>query len=128
MEAQRLCAGELSQRQRQQHLDGAYAHFLSELERQVCERTATPLRMRSRRGRPPRIRWVEQSTRCGEHRASWCTMVRPLQWVHSWVQDVLGYLDGSSPDATSSTLLQDLEECLSEFRPIPSFIGLHQRA
>ena len=42
-------------------------------------------------------------------------------------QDVLRYLDGSFPEASPTTLLQDLEECPTEFRETPSLIGLHQR-
>ena len=109
-------------------LGEVYVHFVAELEQQVCEKTDTPRRRRSRRGRAPRIRWIDASTRCQEHRASWRTLVRPLQWIQSWTQDVLRYLSGTSPDTSSPLLQQDLDDCPAEFREIPSLIGLHQRA
>ncbi len=84
-----FCERPHSQREGQQALDEVYAHFVSEMERQVCEITDTPMRRRSRRGRPPRIRWIDAATRCQEHRASWRTLIRPLQWIQSWIQDVL---------------------------------------
>ncbi len=105
------CDGEHSQREKQQMLDEVYVHFVAELEQQVCERTDTPRRRRSRRGRAPRIRWIDVTTRCQEHRASWRTLVRPLQWIQSWTQDVLRYLSGTSPDTSSPLLQQDPDDC-----------------
>ncbi len=121
-------AADRSHRSKMQALDGVYYHFVSEMERQVCERTDTPRRMRSRRGRPPRIRWVDPTTRCQEHRASWRTLLRPLQWVQSWIQDVLRYIAGNSVDTSAALLLQDLLDCPAEFREVPSLIGIYQRA
>jgi hypothetical protein len=117
-----------SQRDRQRQLDAVYGHFVEEFERQVSERTDTPRRQRTRRGRAPRVRWVAPAVRSREHRPSWRTLVRPLQWIQSWVQDVLRYLSGAFPEANPTTLMQDLEEPPSEFRDTPSLIGLHQRA
>ena len=123
-----LCERQSSRREQQQALDSVYAHFVSEMERQVCERTDTPRRMRSRRGRPPRVMWVDPARRCQEHRASWRSLIRPLQWIQSWIQDVLRYISGTFPDSSATLLMHDLEECPVEFRQIPSLIGMHQRA
>ena len=50
-EALEYCAApDRSHRAKMQALDGVYFHFVSEMERQVCERTDTPRRMRSRKG------------------------------------------------------------------------------
>ncbi len=38
------------------------------------------------------------------------------------------YISGASPDTPAPLLQQDLEDCPSEFREIPSLIGMHQRA
>ncbi len=117
-----------SLREGQQALDEVYAHFVSEMEKQVCERTDTPKRRRSRRGRPPQIRWIDAATRCQEHRASWRTLLRPLQWIQSWIQDVLRYIGGNYQDTTAPMLQQDLEDCPAEFRQFPCLINMLQRA
>jgi hypothetical protein len=55
-------------------------------------------------------------------------LIRPLQWIQSWIQDVLRYISGTFPDSSATLLMHDLEECPVEFRQVPSLIGMHQRA
>ena len=74
-----------SQRERLQVLDQVYADSLVAFEQQVCDKTDTPQRMKSGRGRGHSVRWVEPTIRCQASRASWGTLARPLQWIQSWV-------------------------------------------
>ena len=47
-----------AQLERLQILDQLYQDFVMEFELQICELTDTVPQRRSRRGRPPKIRWV----------------------------------------------------------------------
>ena len=62
-------------------LDQVYADFVVQFEEQLCRLTDTPRRLRSGRGRPPRIRWIEGSKRAARQLKSWRTLDRPLVWM-----------------------------------------------
>ena len=68
---------------------------------------------------------VDASTRAKRQFKSWHTLERPLHWLLSWVQSVMGYTAAMGEDETTIVgLAEDLEDCQQECRTIPSIIGL----
>ena len=57
-----------SQPERVQLLDHVYRRLVKYLERHICSVTDTPLRRSSCRGKAPRIRWVDPTTRARSSR------------------------------------------------------------
>ncbi len=120
---------ELTQAQRLEVLDKVYREFADRFEDHLCSVLDTPRRRRSHRAEAPHIRLVTAKDRAQRHFKAWSSLLRPLHWLRSWTQDVIGYITAVGEGAsTALQLREDLMHSPAEFQEKPMLIELHAHA